>query len=107
VAQHCALLVKEIENSVMHVPVPHTQLVDPVSQEVRFGSPQFVTEFGQSLDSDEVFVSGLGLKLVHPSQQWCRAVVCSEDHNLCLRHSFPSPKSLSHFCDIQVNAFLR
>ena len=60
---------KEVENPVVHISVPHTQLVDPVAQEIGFRPTQFVTELRQALDPNNALVPNLALELVHPGQQ--------------------------------------
>ena len=69
VAQDRTSFMKEIEDPVVHISVTHTQLVNPVTQEIGFGPTQFVTELRQALDPNDAFVPNLVLKLVHPDQQ--------------------------------------
>ncbi len=46
---------KEVEHPVVHVLESNTELVDTVSQEVRFWPTQFVAEFGETADLDPAF----------------------------------------------------
>ena len=69
VAQDRAALMKEIENSVMNVAVPHPQFIDVIAQVVGFWTPQFMSAFGEPFDANHASVSSLDLQTVQPRQQ--------------------------------------
>jgi len=47
------LAVEEIQEPIVHATLADTQFVDAVSQQVRFGTPQFVTKFSQSSNAND------------------------------------------------------
>jgi hypothetical protein len=69
VAQDRAAFMKEVEDSVVNVPVSHPQLVDVIAQVVSLWAPQFVSAFGQPFDANSAFIPGLDLQTIHPRQQ--------------------------------------
>jgi hypothetical protein len=107
VAHDRAAFMKEVENSVMHVAVPHSEFMNVIAQVVCFWAPQFVAAFGEPFDANGTFVASLDIEVVHPRQQRRRTILSGKDHNLCLRHSaFPRRNTIA-FLRCVVNAILR
>ena len=58
--------VKEIQDSIVESLQPYTQLINPVPQEIRFGSPEFMAEIPQPFDLDQTFVLRVWWQAIEP-----------------------------------------
>ena len=59
---------KEVQDAIIASLPTDTQFVDPVSQQIGFRPPQFVTKLSQPLDLDYAFVLDFGRKRFQPFQ---------------------------------------
>ncbi len=71
--RHCS--VEKIQDPVLNTLKAHPEFVYPLAQKVSFGSPQFVANFTQPLQSQETLVLHLCGLFVKPLQEWAGAVL--------------------------------
>src|SRR5262245_28698723 len=90
--ENCLPRMKEIENSVLNVSIPHSKFMDPTPKEVCLRPPQFVPHLRQPLDPNNDLVAHFRLQPVHPIEQRHGAVFSGEKHNLRLRHAYLDAK---------------
>jgi hypothetical protein len=63
-----SLAIEEIQYSIVDALITCSKLVDPVSEEIRFGSPQLMSQFSQPFDFHSALNLDFSWKRVQPRQ---------------------------------------